>query len=142
MNHINNILIEGNLVAEPELVAIAKGSESKMVKFTIASNRSYCDKDGKWQKEVLYLPIVLWGKLADNALAYMSQGMETRVVGRLRQSRWESAEGEKRSQIELVAQHLEFRRKKGSGTNVKEESIAIEDDGDADNISIDKLYKL
>ena len=71
MNHLNNLLIEGVLVVEPEIVAVAKESNNKLVKFSIASDRVYVDKEGNKQKETLFLPVIVWGSLAEMCLKHL-----------------------------------------------------------------------
>lgn len=133
MNHLNNLLIEGVLVMDPETIALAKESKSKLVKFSIASDRIYIDKEGIKQKDTLFLPVLVWGSLADMCLSHLSKGITVRLVGRLKMNRWETTAGEKRTSIELIAQHVEYKK---HTNKKKEETVVMEEkEGESDTLS-------
>ena len=133
MNHLNNLLIEGVLVMDPETIALAKESKSKLVKFSIASDRIYIDKEGIKQKDTLFLPVLVWGSLADMCLSHLSKGIIVRLVGRLKMNRWETTAGEKRTSIELIAQHVEYKK---YTNKKKEETVVMEEkEGESDTLS-------
>jgi single-strand DNA-binding protein len=106
MNNLNSILIEGNLVRDPLFRLTAKGTP--ICTFSIASNRFY-KGDGGPEKEVSYLDIESWGKLAESCRDLGYKGRGVRVVGRLKQDRWADADGKPHSKISIVAEHIEFR---------------------------------
>ena len=111
MNQINSIVLEGTLINTPEVVAKSATSDSRLVKFTIANDRYYKDNDGTPKQETLFLVIQCWGELGEKVLKCLSKGIVARVVGRLMMCRWETKTGEKRSTIEIVANHIEYRPK-------------------------------
>ena len=47
--NINLIVIGGNIVREPEVKEVG-GKKTKVARITVANNRPYQDKDGKWQE--------------------------------------------------------------------------------------------
>ena len=63
MNNLNSILVEGNLVRDPELSYTPKGTA--MCKFSVASNRFYT-QEGELQKEVAYFDVSIWERLAQD----------------------------------------------------------------------------
>jgi single-strand DNA-binding protein len=87
----------GNLTADPELKFLPNGTG--MVKFTVASTPRVFDKirneyrDG----EPTFMVCTAWRDLAEHVADSLTKGARVVVVGRLRQSRWETPEGEKRS---------------------------------------------
>ncbi len=113
LNNLNSILLEGNLVRDPELSYTAAGKP--VCTFTVASNRFY--KQGEeTQKEVSYFDVTTWAKLAEACGEYLAKGRGVRVVGRLKQDRWQDPEGKTRSKVHIVAEHVEFKpplRKEG-----------------------------
>ncbi len=116
MNHLNSVLLEGILVDDPKQVPLADGSgRSKLVKFTVASDRFYMDKQGNKAVETVFVPIQCWGALGERCMERMHKGMTTRTVGRLRLCKWVAPDGSSRKAIEIVAQHLEFRRPRSAG---------------------------
>jgi single-strand DNA-binding protein len=92
-----SITVIGNLIGDPELRFLPNGTA--MAKFGVASTPRYLDKEsGQWKDgEPLFLYCTVWRELAENVTESLSKGARVVVVGRLRLSRWETAEGEKRS---------------------------------------------
>ena len=102
------VVIEGNLVRDPEKVLVGSNG-SVMGKFSIAVNRYYKKANAEAVEEVMYIGVQVWGGLAEGCLNYLKKGRGVRVVGRLRQERWEDKEGGKREKIIVVAEHVEFK---------------------------------
>ena len=106
MNSVNSVIIEGNLVRDPVLTETPKGT--KVCNFTVASNRYY-KQDDEYQKEVTFLDVETWTRLAVYSGSNFSKGKGIRIVGRLKQDRWEDKEGNPRSRLKLVAEYVEKR---------------------------------
>jgi len=106
MNNLNSILIEGNLVRDPECRTTPKGTA--VCKFPIASNRFFRQESGM-EKEVSFFDVESWGKLAESAANLGKKGRGVRVVGRLKQERWQDGEGKAKAGVIIVAEHVEFR---------------------------------
>jgi single-strand DNA-binding protein len=70
-----------------------------MSKFTVASTPRVFDRTANEYKdgEPLFLTCTAWRDLAEHTAESLHKGTRVVVVGRLRQSRWETDEGEKRS---------------------------------------------
>jgi len=107
MNNLNSILIEGNLIRDPELRSTPKGTQ--ICTFTIASNRYYKNNNDSFEKEVSFFDIEAWAKLAESAYRVGKKGRGVRVVGRLKQTRWQDVDSKSHSKITIVAEHIEFR---------------------------------
>ena len=114
MNNLNSILIEGNMVRDPQVRATPKGTP--VCTFSLASNR-YFKQDSGMEKEVSFFEVETWAKLAEACGSKGKKGRGVRVVGRLKQARWAGDDGKQRSRITIVAEHVEFRPefKKESG---------------------------
>jgi single-strand DNA-binding protein len=127
MNNLNSVLIEGNLVRDPTFRLTAKGTA--LCTFTLASNRYY-RQDSELEKEVSYLDVETWGKLAEGCNNLGHRGRGVRVVGRLKQDRWTGADGKTHSRVSIVAEHVEWRPdlKREGGKN-PEGAGAAEDNG-------------
>jgi single-strand DNA-binding protein len=122
MNNLNSILIEGNLVRDPQFRSTSKGTS--LCTFSLASNRAYRQENGM-EKEVSFFDVEAWSKLAESCQANGRKGRGVRVVGRLKQSRWLDTEGKTRSKISIVAEHVEFRPEfKKDATTVGQEAFA------------------
>jgi single-strand DNA-binding protein len=125
MNNLNSILVEGNLVRDPELSYTAKGTA--VCKFVVACNRAF-KQDEQLQKEVSFFDVTTWTRLAEVCGEYLKKGRGVRVVGRLKQDRWTDADGKPHSRVLVVAEHVEFKPqlKKQDGELAAEEEKPAE----------------
>jgi len=135
MNNLNSIFIEGNIVRDPESRTTLKGTT--VCTFQIASNRFYKQESGI-EKEVSFFTVESWGKLAESVGNHGRKGRGIRVVGRLKQDRWQDREGKPQSKVSIVAEHVEFRPefKKDyvSAENHAEETETVECAEDVENL--------
>ena len=122
MNNLNSVLLEGNLTRDPELRYTAKGTA--VCRFAIACNRSY-KQDDQRQEEVSYFDVTTWSRLAEICAEYLVKGRGVRVVGRLKQDRWEDDSGNRRSRIEVIAEHVEFKPQRRDEAQTAPEAEAI-----------------
>ncbi|GHV52223.1 single-stranded DNA-binding protein 2 [Spirochaetia bacterium] len=106
MNNLNSIIIEGNLARDPVFRQTAKGTS--LCTFSIASNRFF-KQDNGIEKEVSFFEVESWAKLAQSVQNLGRKGRGVRVVGRLKQDRWNDGDGKARSKVSIVAEHVEFR---------------------------------
>lgn len=119
MNNLNSVLLEGNLVRDPEESRTPQ--DTVVCNFTIAVNRSY-KKEDDYVKEVSYFDIEVWAGLAEVCMKHIGKGRGVRVVGRLKQDRWIDDNENNRAKIKIVAEHVEF--KPVYKSNVNENSVA------------------
>ena len=92
-----------------------------------ASNR-YFKQDEETQKEVSFFEVTTWSRLAEVCGEYLKKGRGVRVVGRLKQDRWTSPEGQGRSKVSIVAEHVEFKpqaKKDGDGKDGEEKPAEV-----------------
>jgi single-strand DNA-binding protein len=129
MNNLNSILIEGNLVRDPLNRTTPKGTH--VCTFTIASNRYY-KQDANFEKEVGFFDVETWSRLADTCYNQGHKGRGVRVVGRLKQERWNGPDGKPRSRVAIVAEHVEFRK--------EEETRETAESVYAENLSPERRY--
>jgi len=106
VNSLNSILLEGNLVRDPESKATSTGTQ--VCDFCVASDRYYKQNDAL-EKEVSYFDVEAWAKLGLACSQNLKKGRGVRVVGRLKQDRWTDPEGKQRSKVKIVAEHVEFK---------------------------------
>ena len=104
MANLNRVFLIGRLVADPQLSHTNSGTP--FTRFRIAVNNPYRYRNGNWQDETLFIDVVLWGDAADRAVSRFNKGTRVLVEGRLRQSNWETEEGERRSKIEVRADRV------------------------------------
>lgn len=112
MNQLNNLILEGTVINEPEAVAKSTTSNERLIKFTIANDRYYLDSNKTPKQETLFMVVNCWGELGEKVLATIHKGKILRAVGRLFQTRWVTKTGEHKSSIELDCNHIEYRIEK------------------------------
>jgi single-strand DNA-binding protein len=97
MANETTVTVVGNLTAAPELRYTENGVA--MAKFTVASTPRVFDKTRNEYRdgEPLFLSCTAWRELAEHAAESLTKGTRVVVQGRLRLSRWETDEGDKRS---------------------------------------------
>ena len=61
------------------------------------------------EKETGFFNVETWAKLAEAAACKGKKGRGVRVVGRLKQERWNGQDGKPYSKVTIVAEHVEFR---------------------------------
>ena len=106
MNNLNSVLIEGNLTKDPELSYTP--NEKAVCKLRLATNRYYKQGDEP-QEEASFFDVTVWGRQAEACAEYLKKGRGIRVVGRLKQERWEAQDGSERSRVAIIAEHVEFK---------------------------------
>lgn len=110
--YINKAMLFGNLTRDPELRALPSGMN--VVNFSIATNRTYKDRDGKKQEQTDFHNVVVFGRQADIVNQYLKKGSSVFVEGRMQTRGWEK-DGEKKYRTEVVADRVQF-GPKGSGS--------------------------
>jgi single-strand DNA-binding protein len=125
MNDLNSVIVEGNLTRDPVLSTTPTGRS--VCNFSVGSHHRY-KRDDTQLTETSFLDVEVWNKLASNCAEYLRKGRGVRVVGRLKQDRWKNSEGEGRSRVKILAEHVEFRsqRRKQEEEAPEEESDVIE----------------
>lgn len=122
---INKALVYGNLTRDPEMKALPSGSN--VTNFSIATNRTWNDKDGNKQEEAEFHNVVVFGKHAENVAKYLTKGSSAYVEGRLQTRSWEK-DGQKMYRTEIVADTVQFGPKSGGGANSETYNEPVEDD--------------
>lgn len=108
MNQLNSIIIEGNVTREPDYKETPSGH--KICNIPVAVNRFYKNAEGDGTSEVSYFTVETFGKMAEVCQEKCTKGRGIRVVGRLKQSRWETSEGKTASRVSIIAEHVEFKK--------------------------------
>ena len=77
-----------------------------LLKFGIASNHYYRDKNDEKQEKTSFFDVTAWRYLAEDSANVLEKGVGVIVQGRLEQRSWEADDGTKRSKVELIADHI------------------------------------
>lgn len=102
---VNKVIIIGNLGADPE--TRQTGSGQSVATLSVATSRTYKDREGNRKEETEWHRVVVWGQLADFAQRYLGKGRKVYVEGRLQTRSWDDAQtGQKKYATEIVAETL------------------------------------
>lgn len=102
---LNVVSISGRATQDAELRYTAGGTG--VLRIPLANNKSY-KKDNDWKSETCYLEAVVWGEYGIALSEKIKKGMMLNVSGRLKQERWETESGEKRSKHVLTADSVQI----------------------------------
>ncbi len=108
---LNSVAINGRMTADAEVKEV--GSKTLVARFKIANNEYY-----KGEERPSFFDVTAFGKTAEVLRDYAKKGSLIGVEGSLRQERWETPEGGKRSKIVIIAKKIEFLDRKKSESSV------------------------
>jgi len=102
----NKVILIGNLTNDVEVKELQSGTS--MAVFSLAVNNKYKKASGELVEEVSFVDVTMMGKRAETVHKFFSKGDSIMIEGKIRQSRWEDKEGNKRSKISVSADSFEF----------------------------------
>ena len=112
--YINKVTLYGNLTRDPELKALPSGQN--VTSFSVATNRTFKDKNGQKVEQVEFHNLTAWGKQADLIAQYMKKGSAMFIEGRLSTRSWDDKKtGEKKSRTEIIVENFQFGPKAAAG---------------------------
>jgi single-strand DNA-binding protein len=101
----NSIVLVGNVTRDPELRFTPSGQATAT--FGLACNRRWQNRQTQeWEEATSFFDIVCWRDMAENAAESLGRGSRIIVSGRLEQRSWETADGDKRSKVEVIADEI------------------------------------
>ena len=113
---INKVILVGNLGQDPELKYTQSGTA--VATLSVATNRSWKDKDDNWQDETEWHRVIVWAQSAENCANNYSKGNKVYVEGRLQTRKWQDQSGNDRYTTEIVANVIRnLTPKAGDGLN-------------------------
>jgi single-strand DNA-binding protein len=129
---MNKCILIGRLTKDPDLRYTQSGTA--VATFTLAVDRP---RRSDSEKETDFIPVVAWGKTAENCANYIGKGSLVAVEGRIQVRTYEAKDGGKRWVTEVVAGAVHFLDKRGeraADTNVGGNEIGHEVEFSEDQI--------
>ena len=118
--NVNKVIIGGNITKPIELKSMPNGNS--VAQITLATNRTWKDKDGNEQKETQYTDFVSFGKQAQTLEKYCVKGQSMLFFGRLITRSWDDKDtGQKRYKTEVILEEFQFGQKPKGGDNRSDE---------------------
>ncbi|MBN1550920.1 single-stranded DNA-binding protein [bacterium] len=115
---INAVTLIGRLGRDPELKTSESGTS--IVNFPLAFHE-YRQNNGERKTVTHWFNCCAFGSLAEICSEFIHKGSRIGIHGQLRQSNWETKEGDKRSSVEILVRDIEFLSTNGTSTEVKED---------------------
>jgi single-strand DNA-binding protein len=101
---VNKVILVGNLGADPEIRALESGQ--KVARLSLATNRSYNNRDGQRVDETEWHRVEVWGRLAEIAEKYLNKGRTIYIEGRIRTRKWTDQNNIEKYSTEIVGETL------------------------------------
>lgn len=122
---LNKVMIIGHLGRDPEMRYTPSGRP--VTTFTVATSRSWNTVDGERHSETEWFNIVAWGNLAEICKQYLTKGQQVYIEGRLQTRRWEDKEGNKHSNVEVVANEMMMLGERRDATSANNQETTAEE---------------
>lgn len=107
MNCMNSLIIEGVVSGEPHYL-----EATHRLEFAIDSSRVHKNESGENVTEHYQFDVVAYGEYGKSLLEPLKNCNGVRIVGRLKQDKWEDSDGVTHSKVYIVSEHTEFRKTK------------------------------
>ena len=118
----------GRLANDPDMRVTPGGTS--VCNFDLAVERDFTNQQG--EKEVDFIKMVAWRKLAETIATHLGKGRLIAVEGRLQVRKWQTKEGENRYTTEVVVEKVQFldwpddnKKKSGNQGQYVEEDIEV-----------------
>jgi len=109
---MNKVVLVGRLTKDPDL-KFTPGKGTAVATFTLAVNRRF-KRPG--QPEADFIPVVVWGKQAENTATYVGKGRMVGISGAIQTRSYDAKDGTKRYVTEVVAEEVQFLESKSSSS--------------------------
>lgn len=106
MAGINKVILVGHLGKTPELRHL--DGDVCVTSFPLATSETYNNKDGKKIEQTEWHNIVMWRRLAEIAVKYLTKGRLVYIEGKLRTRTYEDKGGIRRYTTEIVADSFQM----------------------------------
>lgn len=148
--NLNLVMLIGRITRDAESKVVSNGQT--VVKFSLATNSVWFDKNKQKQESTEFHNIVFWGKRAEALAPYLNKGKLVMIEGELRTSSWVGQDNQKKYRTEVFVKNLQLAPRSSNvgsfdngkideNTNKKEieEDLPVIQDGDDVNPFEDDL---
>jgi single-strand DNA-binding protein len=101
---LNKVMLIGNVGSEPEMRTTGGGT--KFAKVSLATNRTFNDKQGNRQEKTEWHRLTFWDRLAELVEQYVKKGDRIYVEGRIEYSQTEDDKGNQRFWTDIIVQEM------------------------------------
>lgn len=109
---LNKVMLIGNVGNDPEIRATSAGA--RIAKLSLATNRSWSDRNGQQQEKTEWHRLTFFGRVVDVVEQYVKKGDRLYVEGRIEYSQTEG-EGGTRYWTDIVVNEMVMLGSSGAG---------------------------
>ena len=106
----------GVATADPELRQVGNNG-AMLCTVTLAFNRSWKDKNDKWQQEPCFVRTQLWGARGEKMAELVKKGYPVYIAGGLKQDSWTDSDDQKRTSFSITIRDFQLCEKNGKKKN-------------------------
>ena len=135
---INTVALMGRLTYDPELRSTPSGVS--VIRFQVACDRNY-QKSGE-ERQADFIDCVAWRQTAEFISRYFRKGSMIAVEGSIQTSNYTDKDGNKRKQVEVVANNVSFcgsKAESGADVQPREYTQAAPTYANADNSDFEEI---
>lgn len=96
----------GRVTADPQLKTTPTGQS--VATLSVATNRTWTNKNGQKQEDAQFHNIVVWGRQAEVVGQFLRKGSLVFVEGRLQTRSWQDSQGQTRRVTEIVSERVQL----------------------------------
>ena len=119
---INRVLVAGRLTRDPDRRYTPEGIA--VTRFDVAFHRRVRVR-GQLSEITGFVTVNTWQRLAEVCGEFLKKGSPVVIEGRLAFKEWKSAQGEKRSGLEIQADNVHFLERRPEPAEAKAEAPAV-----------------
>lgn len=101
MKSLNRVTLLGNLASDPDPRTVSEGVN--VVSMSVATNRSWVNKEGEISKKTEFHRVSAWRKLAEVCEKWLKKGSPVYLEGFIQNKSYESEKGVRKFFTEIVA---------------------------------------
>lgn len=110
---VNKVILIGNLGRDPEVRYASSGNA--VCNFTMATSRTYKDKQGERVDETEWHRVVAFGRTAEICGEYLKKGSMVYIEGRIKTNKWQDKEtGADRYSTDIITENMKMLGNRGS----------------------------
>ena len=133
---MNKVILIGFVGKDPESRTLENGAV--VVNLTIATSKSWKDKEGVKQSKTEWHNLVAWRGLAEVISKYIKKGDKIAIQGELQTRKWDDKDGNTRYTTEIVLTDMEMLGSKKEASTGPEKATEAEKPAAATNTEKDE----
>ncbi len=131
---LNKAILIGRLGKDPDLRYTVNGTA--ISSFSVATNESFKDKDGKPVEQTHWHKVVAWKKLAEICGQYLKKGALVCIEGSMKSRSYDDKDGIKRYVTEIVADEMKMLSPKGDSNSADKPFVESESETEEEPVAV------